>query len=206
MRADVTAYCRRERPGCAILNELAVGGCRADLAMIEKRTVTLFELKSKRDKLDRAADQMSAFRKHSHQAILVVDEKFFDRSPYTNGSPRCAWSHEGTRSSDVWCYPEPPTDADIGNGGMYRWRLDNHFNHISEPHATPFLHLMWRDEMIAEAKRHKISFKPKANMWDISRAMAWSMTGQQIAEAVCRQLANRARWYESGGAQSYRPA
>ena len=206
MRADVTAYLREKRPDAVILNELQVGGCRADLAMVEPQKITLFELKSERDKLDRAAEQMKAFRGHAHEAILVADAKFFDRAPYQDGRERCAWMHEGTNGCLVWHYPQPPKDVDLGAGGLYRWQFEYIRSHQTEPKATTFLHLLWRDEMIAEAKRHNIPFKSKMAMWDISRAMAWHMTGREICEAVCRQLANRGRWYERGDPQeAYQP-
>lgn len=207
LRAAVTAYLREQRPDAVILNELQVGGCRADLAMIEPQRVTLFELKSERDKLDRAADQLRAFRAHAHETVLVADRKFFDRTPYDNGNPRCAWEHEVGRGCLVWHYPQPPENASLGDGEMYRWRFEYIRSHQTEPMATTFLHLLWRDEMIAEAKRHNVPFNRKMAMWDISRAMAWHMTGREICEAVCRQLANRGRWYDrSDPNEPYQPA
>lgn len=207
MRAVVTAYLREKKPEAVILNELQVGGCRADLAMIEPRRVTLFELKSERDKLDRAPEQLRAFCAHAHETVLVADARFFDRSPYADGRPRCAWQHDFAKGCLVWHYPQPSEDSEITNGGMYLWKFEYVRSHQTEPMATTFLHLLWRDEMIAEAKRHNVPFKHKMAMWDISRAMAWHMTGREICEAVCRQLANRGRWYERADpTETYQPA
>lgn len=186
IRDAVCAHLRSELPKARIIHELVAGWCRADLAVVEPQRLLLIEIKSEKDVLDRLDTQMRTFEKSSHGAILVAHERWFDREPYSNGAPRIAWAHKnsGWVGCGIWAYPAPV----IGHG--YRWRLPN--VSLRQPRAYDFLSLLWRDELIAEAARHRIAVPRRARVSDIVDLMSWMMTGREIAQAVCRQLRARA--------------
>lgn len=194
MRDDVAAYLRAAIPGARIVHELVMGHVnRADLAAISRDRLVTVELKSSRDVLKRAEKQMKTFDRLSHAAVLVLDQKFFDRTPYADGRARCVAPDGWERyevGCEVWHYPRPPEDAEIGAGQFYRWHMPKPTLH--QPRAFNFLGLMWRAELVAEAERHGIAATKKMDMNTIQAEMAWRMTGREIAEAVCRQLRMRA--------------
>ncbi|MDE2096889.1 MAG: hypothetical protein KGL39_06540 [Patescibacteria group bacterium] len=191
MRDNVAGYLRQQLPGFRIVHELVMGHVnRADIAAIGGDRLIAVELKSSRDVLKRAEKQIKTFSSLAHAAILVLDQKFFDRAPYNNGAARCVAPDNIARSNvEIWHYPQPGPDADLGGGSMYRWRMPR--PNLHQPHARLFLSLLWRAELVEEAKRHGIDATRKMDMVTIAAAMAWRMTGKEIAEAVCRQLRAR---------------
>ncbi|MBM3082678.1 hypothetical protein IMF23_04405, partial [Chelatococcus daeguensis] len=172
-----------------VIHELKCGGRRADLAAVEREQIWLFEIKSERDTLDRLGDQVKAFSSASHYTIVVAHERWFDREPYANGTPRLSWPHRTAGPHGTWCYPDP--SADISPYGLYRWRLPART--MRQPHALRLLELLWRAELQWECERHGIPFRSRDTAPMLMERMAWRMTGEQIARAVCRQL--RARWF-----------
>lgn len=191
IRYAVADYARTHLPGARIVHELVTGGCRADVAAVQRDRLTLFEIKSERDKLDRLKRQMREFRTVSHEAVLVAHIKWFDQAPYDNGAPRISapdeLDHHGKHR--LWCFPETDLSQFPTNGFIYSWKFNK--PDLCQPRALTFLHLMWRAEMLAEARRHRVDVTSRMNMWTIAQQMAWHMTGKEIAEAVCRQLRGR---------------
>lgn len=185
IRVAVVARIRRDLPRARVVHELVCGSSRADLAAVEPDRVVLFEIKSERDTLDRLENQMKAFIAASHVTVLVAHDCWFDRSRYNDGSERVVWPHP-FRGSEIWCYPEQaPTN--IGSG--YRWNLPRPT--LRQPAARKLLGLLWRQELIAECNRHRISTARRPTMDVMIDDMAWLMTGQEIVKAVCRQLRTR---------------
>jgi len=190
MRDAVAAHLRKLLPGARIVHELVVGGCRADLAAVETERVTIFEIKSAKDTLKRLDNQLTQFSRAAHVTILVADIKWFDREPYKqSGQPRLAGREEWRVADGVWCYPEPTHEEYPLTGSFYTWRLPR--PSLSQPHAHRLLNLLWRDECAVEAHKHRVSIGPRTRQSDIIEAMAYHMTGQEIAKAVCRQLRQR---------------
>jgi hypothetical protein len=191
MRDEVAAYLRVQIPNVRIVHELVMGHVnRADLAAIGRDRIIAVELKSSRDVLKRAEKQMDTFTALAHDAILVLDQKFFDRSPYKSGEARCAAPDGIDRSGgEIWHYPQPAADAGLGGGSMYRWRMPRPT--LRQPRAFNFLGLLWRAELVDEALRHGVAATRKMDMVTMQAEMAWRMTGREIAEAVCRQLRMR---------------
>lgn len=183
IRDAVAARLRRELPSARIIHELPVGGSRADLAAVEPSRVLLFEIKSEKDVLDRLSTQMRDYCRAAHATVLVAHRKWFDQTPYANGHARLVWPHEIDWRCAIWAYPEPD-DAFL----THHWRLP--LTGLVQPHASSLLFLLWRDELMEEAVRHRIAFGRRERVSDLVHLMAWHMTGREIAEAVCRQL----RW------------
>lgn len=188
IRDAVAAFARQRLAGSRIVHELVVGGCRADLAAIQRDRITLFEIKSERDTLDRLPEQLKHFGAAGHATVVVAHRIWFDETPYDNGNPRLAWPDAAPKvwPAELWCYPEPTAGNPFG---MYQWQLPRPT--LRQPHAERLLELLWRDELIAEAARHRIAVPRRARIPDIMADMAWLMTGREISEAVCRQLRMR---------------
>jgi hypothetical protein len=185
IRDAVAAFLRRELPTARIVHELVCGGSRADLAAIERERVLLFEVKSEKDVLTRLPTQLRDFTGSAHGVVLVAHEKWFDKTPYNNGSPRLAWPHRADWRHDVWVYPETTPDP----YRSYQWRLPRRT--LAQPHAAALLCLLWKAELLAEAERHRIAVSGRSRVPDIIELMAWHMTGAEIARAACRQLRAR---------------
>lgn len=188
IREAVVDLLHREAPGHRVVHELDCGSCRADLALVGRDRLVLFEVKSARDTLGRAEKQMRTFTSAAHAAVLVAHERWFDRSPYANGSPRMSWPHQAPGGHSVWAYPEP--DPALGMPfSFYRWVLPRPT--LRQPRAGDLLGLLGRAEMLEECARHGIDLGGRPNMSTLVGRMAWGMTGRQVAEAVCRQLRTR---------------
>ncbi|WP_224406148.1 hypothetical protein [Afifella sp. IM 167] len=194
LRDAVVAHLHDAMPKARVVHELVCGGCRADLAAVERDRLTLFEIKSERDTLVRLAEQVRQFTRAAHAVVVVAHEKHFDRTPYKNGQPRFAAPDElhspgGHRYDELWC---APPDADDGTGfrGLYRWHLPRWSQ--KQPQAYYLLDLLWRDELIAEASAHQVPFGKRPTRHVLITQMVWEMTGREIAQAVCRQLRRRA--------------
>lgn len=188
IRMAVVAKIRELRPEARIIHELNVeaGMYRADLAAVEPGRITLFEIKSHKDTLDRVDDQMIAFQRVAHQAVLVADLKWFDTTPYIGGQPRLVWPCQGLWTG-VWCYPEPKP---LGPSHMqYVWTLRE--PGMRQPAPRKLLELCWRDELYAECRRKGLPVKARSTAAYMVDLMAFEMTGREIVEAVCRRLRAR---------------
>lgn len=189
IRDAVHDWLRVNCPGDRVIHELVVGGCRADLAAVGSERVVLFEIKSRKDKLDRLAEQVRQFSRASHDTVVVADERWFDRTPYANGADRFVPSEAlsaGAGHAAVWAYPEDRDRRINGVWSFQRWSYER-----PQPHAARLLELLWKEELLRECFRHRISATTRTTCPDMTREMAWHMTGKEIARAVCRQLRQR---------------
>ncbi|EQA97292.1 hypothetical protein [Sphingobium sp. HDIP04] len=175
-------------PNSRIIHELVVGGCRADLAAVQPDRVTLVEIKSERDKLDRLARQVDHFTRAGHDVIVIAHERWFDTTPYQNGAPRFFPSDELMEAARghtraIWAYPEAPGRYLYGE-----WEPKRYWSEQPEPHAAQLLNLMWKEEMLAECRGYGLKATARDNMMKLTRLMQLELTGKQIARSVCRQL------------------
>lgn len=188
IRSDLEAWLHQNMPAARVIHELVVGGCRADVAAIEPTRISLFEIKSERDTLDRLKEQVRQYSRSSHWCVVVAARKWFDETPYDNGRPRLAWGHESIASADVWCHPQPVENFPAD----YRWRVHGFApRHTRRPHTMHMLDMLWRDELVAEAARHRVAHGSRATKPDLMAAMFDMMTGREITASVCRQLRMR---------------
>jgi hypothetical protein len=196
IRDAVIARCREHWPEGRIIHELVIGGCRADLAVVTKTHVFAFEIKSERDTLIRLESQFSFFDRCTHGCIVVAHQKWFEEFSYNSGSrgvrPRELLKEYDHRSLGLWAYPEP--EPGYWQSERHRWRKpgrDYHFDEFKQPRAASLLGILLREELTIEARRHGIRFKSRWPVTPIISAMAYGMTGREVAEAVCRQLRTR---------------
>lgn len=187
IRDTVADFARARLPDVRIIHELVVEGCRADLAAVERDRVTLFEFKSEKDTLDRLERQMRSFRKAGHAVVLVAHRKWWKTHKDGRGFE---WlSFDGDKhTAHAWCFPEPryPNASPWAAG---TWRLPKPSR--AQPAARHLLGLLWKAELTFEAKRHGLHVTQRMTMGEIISEMAFAMTGEQIAEAACRQLRAR---------------
>jgi hypothetical protein len=196
IRDAVVARCRQHWPDARIVHELAIGGCRADLAVVTRSHVFAFEIKSERDTLKRLDSQFRFFDGCTHGCIVVAHDKWFERFTYDNGSegfrPSELLKEYDIKALGLWSFPEPPPGD--WQTERYRWRKpgrDFSFDELRQPKAAGLLGILLREELVIEARRHKIPFKSRWPVTPIISSMAYGMTGRQVAEAVCRQLRSR---------------
>lgn len=103
--------------------------------------------------------------------------------------------------SNLWAYPEPTDFPQRSHcwEKTDRWRSHRQ----AQPRAHDFLHLLWRDELAAEAMRHGIGANARSTVGYLIGEMCWLMSGREIAQAVCRQL--RARTFVEADAPVTEP-
>jgi len=187
IRDALVAFLHCELPQARVIHELVTGGCRADVAAVEAERLMLFEIKSEKDTLDRLDTQMKEFAQVGHHAFVVAHEKWFDRTPYDNGAPRFAWPRNGYHGG-VWAYPKASASGTYTEQ-IYQWRLPR--ISLAQPRARNLLSLLWKDELLAECAEHQIKVNSRTRNPDLVDLLAYRLTGQQIARAVCRQLRAR---------------
>lgn len=185
IRDALVSHLRQTMPSARIVHEVPVGGCRADVAAIDLERIALFEIKSERDTLERAARQMETFADCAHAAVLVAHIKWFERRAH-DGYLR--WiGPEMPFPSAVWAYPEP--DPAPNGYGWHRWAMPR--ERYLPPHSLDLLSLLWLDEMRIEAGRHGICGMASKTRAEVMRALNWRLTGAEICRAACRQLRSR---------------
>lgn len=188
IRRDVEAWIHENMPKARVIHELPVGGRRADVAAVEIRRISLFEIKSERDTLGRLIEQEREFAKACHWCVIVAARRWFDETSYANGKPRLAWPHSWFGGTDIWCHPAPAEDHETS----YRWDAQSEWSsRHRRPHTMSMLDMLWRDELVTEATRAGLAVRLRATRPELMAAMFDAMGGRAITEAVCRQLRER---------------
>lgn len=194
IRDAVVARLRVLMPGARIVHELNVAGTgtnRIDVAAIEQQAIVAVEIKSEKDKLDRLSEQWAAFKACCHHVVVAAHLKHFaeHRPPYLRAEDRGEmnlnhplffgqWWHR----SHVWQFPVP----ERGRYGEKPWSFNPHSACRTQPRAVDMLSMLWAEELRAES-----GFGSRAVRDTMIHHMAWTMTGREICEAVCRQLRAR---------------
>lgn len=195
IREAVVARCRKLWPEGRIIHELAIGGCRVDVAVVTREHVFSFEIKSEKDTLSRLANQVARFQAATHGCFVVAHEKWFERFDYDNGVPGFRPGSElgGQRHRllGLWCYPEEAPFGPLAE--KYRWKLPGRYGFYAQaqPKSSYLLGILLRGELLSEARRHDVPIKSKWPVTPIIHSMAYHMSGAEIARATCRQLRMR---------------
>lgn len=189
IRETVVGYVRVNIPSARVVHELVIGQCRADVAAVERERLTLFEIKSSKDKLTRLERQLEEFRAASHCTIVVADARWFEEFTYTDSEsrgfrPSSALAVAGNQ--DLWRFPRPrPGEFAYDHG----WRLPR--LSVVQPRAWDFLSLLWKDELLSECRQHRVDAVERTTRGVMIERLAYHLTGREIARAVCRQLRSR---------------
>lgn len=176
MRAAVEAWGRAKWPGCRVMHELRVGGCRADLAFVTLDHIALVEIKSSKDTLDRLAEQLRQYFRAAPEVWIAIAPKWtghlsdFD---YRTGVIVVANGEvsEIISKSTNW---EQRRSAKI------------------EPLCIPDrLRLLLRPELLAILRRREVPFKSRIYAHNAAAMIALKLTGEQLIYEVCRELRAR---------------
>ncbi len=162
---------RIELPSARIIHELNVeqGFCRVDLAAVTEDRIVFAEIKSRKDKLDRLRQQVRIFRPCCHEMVVCwASERWDFKAIYDAGGSGC--TH--------W----PENEAG-------RWNLARYERTL--PGAPKLLNLLWREELAAEARRHRVAHGSRTPRLPLINMLAMQLTAAEATRAVCRQLRAR---------------
>lgn len=198
IRNAVVDFIRSNVPNARIVHELNVAGQgsnRADLAAIEPTRITLFEIKSAKDTLNRLAAQQAAFVRCSHEFVVVAHAKHFifeETGSYRHPVKRLN-ADDYSWHALVWEWPEPEPYSGLGD---FRWRLVRHNQWKNkrrsiEPKAAALLQLLWRDELFEACQLLGVPVPRRATIHDLIAEMCWCLNGEAIAKLVCSTLRRR---------------
>lgn len=172
LRSLAVARLRHLLPDARIVHELnvEVGRCRVDLAAIAPTQLVFVEIKSRKDKLDRLAEQVRVFSPACTRfAICYASER---------------WSYEAVtkaagydESRDLWPEDRPEW-----------WTLREGFK---PPNASVMLNLLWREELYWEAVRANLQPHKRESRSPLMHRLWRALTGAEVVAAVCRQLRGR---------------
>jgi hypothetical protein len=187
IRDATIAFIRENFTNARVVHELVIGQCRADLAAIEPERLTLFEIKSRKDTLNRLKRQVSTFERASHLTVVVAHAKWFEEFDHAGRAGR-GFRQTGELSGipNCWRYPKPVPGEFVYSFG---WQLPRPT--IEQPHARRLLEVLWKAELLAECQRHRVSATTRSTCETMIRDLAYHLTGREIAQAVCRQLRGR---------------
>lgn len=186
-------HLRQALPEARVIHELAANGCRIDVAAVTQDRLYFFELKSERDKLERLPSQVKHFALCSHATFVVLHAKWFDRTPHSNGSARCASPlFDGSHLVNIWAYPIN-TAANTPQASFYDWLLPHQHPRVnaSHPIAQRMLGLLHKPELLTVADLHGLRPVPTTNVHDLIETLALELTGRQVVRAVCQHLRQR---------------
>lgn len=185
MRDALIAWGRARWPGARVLEELAVGGCRVDLAFVQANHIAAVEIKSSRDTLDRLQRQIEDFSGAIPEIWVAIAPRWIghlhDREhPDYAGLP--------------WSIGHVVVDAGIVSETIKyaHWEMP-HSADVDEILTAPMLHLCHRVEMMAIAAGKGLTHKPRAPRRDLLRLLSRGLTGDEIVAGVCEQLRMRSR-------------
>lgn len=200
LRDVVVARLRQLRPNARIIHEVNVstwGPNRMDVIAVDHAEILAVEIKSERDKLDRAAKQVAAMMGAAHYAILALHESHLvekvtnewnahyskiDGKHYFRDLP----DEAKTSGVFTWIYPERERGPNDYN---YAWR--NPGIGVARPLPSTALDMLWRDELADLCGRLRVSRNRRATMPDMLDALRWHCTGRELTEGICRALRSR---------------
>jgi len=199
IRNDVVKKIRKCWPNARIIHEINVGGQgtnRIDLIAVNTEDIAAFEIKSKKDKLDRLPKQMAAMRGLTSNSYAAVHEKFLVPTK-TN-----QWQAEWTDEDGVhWFnkFPTLPGMEYFTNGWI--WREDGGLDLKPWQNLKPprqfwtlpngALHILWADELRQMCAELRLGVKKRATMTECVQKLRWTCSGKEITRGICRQLRQR---------------
>lgn len=156
-------------PTARIIHELNVGTgkCRIDLAAVARDRIAFVEIKSRKDTLDRLTEQVRVCRPVCHDMAVCYASERWDYGTVSRQASGC----------QIW--PE---------GDQPRWSF---WDCYEPPHSGAMLNLLWAEELRAEAERAGLQPSRRDSRSPLMKRLWLSLTGQQLVEAVCRQLRGR---------------
>ena len=170
------------------LNTAGTGSLRVDVASIGEHELLLFEIKSRKDKLDRLKNQVPAFVCRSHRTIVVADQKWFSVKDEYGYSRLVPHDDLQPKNALIWIYPYDPDDK---RNFHFKWELKAWRRGYVEPHAHRVLEMLWREELKQECDLFRVSVGSRATRRQMIQELVLKLNGAEIRKAVCRQLRSR---------------
>lgn len=204
IRDAVVERLRKLRPRARICHEVNVNGQwsnRIDLLAVDEAELIAVELKSEKDTLKRANDQISAMQTVAHHIILALHERHLveaetnRHAAHYSKIDRTFWMRKipdeiRLRLGDMaWVYPEyqrSPQGYDL-NTGM--WREPERCYERVLPHDA--INMLWREELLELCGKLRISVGKRPNMTEMIRALRWHANGRELTAGICSALRRR---------------
>jgi len=200
IREPVVTRLRQMRPDHRIIHEINVcqGGNRIDLLSVGKSELIAVEIKSKKDKLDRAPAQIAAMQGVAHHAICAFHRKFLAEKEIGNpnvadferdGAPFCyELPPEIPRHNlSSWVWPEP--ESGEFRFGLGQWKAFDFT--LQQPLPANAIHMLWRDELWQMCGQLQVSANSRSTMHDMVRDLRWHCSGKELTEGICSALRRR---------------
>ena len=200
IRDAVTAKLKMFRPGARIIHEINAchGGNRFDILAVGLAELIAVELKSEKDKLDRAPDQIAAMRGAAHHWICAIHEKFLIETKTNPGAAhyerdgihyRHSLPPQVRRASEVWVFPELPRACEVWpREGI--WREPELKLQMPLPESA--LAMLWHEELLKLCRDLHISIGSKRpTKKQMTNALRWYASGGDLTKGICAALRAR---------------
>jgi len=179
MRGAVEAWGRVRWPGCRVMHELQVGGCRIDLAFVTETNIAGVEIKSSRDTLKRLDRQIEHYTAGLPEVWLAFAPKWL---PHIRDHNRLPWSVGKVMVDHTVLLEEIPWQE--WSKHAYPAKRDMVF-------TSPLLYLLLKTELLKLATHRGVSHKSKITCTQLIERLARSLTGDEIVTGVCALLRQR---------------
>lgn len=188
IRDAVVNQARRWRPGARILHEVNIldGRNRVDLMLVDRSELTLVEIKSERDKLDRLSDQVNAMRRCAHHTAVALHRKFMPPVEDTR-APRIEGLHHDVLH---WWYPTAQDMAEAHHPA-FTWREPDLSSSLQIPLPNDALGILWRDELLDLCHALAVPVGKRPNMRELIASLRWQRSAGIITKGICWALRRR---------------
>lgn len=186
IRTAVVQHLRILIPGCRIIHEINASsfGNRIDVLAVGRDRIAAVEIKSKRDKLDRLKDQITAMDGVTHEVYAALHERFL--KPFGPAGKYGFLPPDEAGSTTVWAYPLADRDGHIDIRGA--WRASRH-DKMTLPDGA--INILWREELQAICSGLGVPRFSRLTMSEAIDHIKYRMTGAEIKDRICRILRNR---------------
>ena len=197
IRSDVVKLIRERWPNARIIHEININGQgsnRVDVMAVDVEDIAIFEIKSKKDKLDRLPSQYTGMKAITNNSYAVLHEKFGEAHETNAGS---AWWTD--KDGAHWRRKLPEIEA-LPRYDGWLWREDGGiqfgWNTFYAPRTQTTLkdgalHTLWAAELKELCASLRIGVGKRPTMGECIQQLRWLATGKEITRGICAQLRAR---------------
>jgi hypothetical protein len=181
MRELIVPRLRASYPTARIIHELPLrySSNRIDIAAVTEAEIIGVEIKSSRDVVARLAAQLTAFKPVCAKVIAALAPKWNERLPMMSETQTIL---RDIGHCETWTVDAGAGTVTVTDPAYAKW----------QPWAFQMLDMLWREELIAVATRHRCYVAGKGVTHSKLRdACEAYMTGQEVRAAVCAALRSR---------------
>ncbi|NOU05345.1 MAG: NERD domain-containing protein [Hyphomicrobiaceae bacterium] len=197
IRTAVVERLRLLRPNARICHEVnsgSFGPNRFDVVAVDEAEIIAVEIKSAKDKMDRAPKQIKSMLAVAHHTIIAIHEcHLIEQETNVHAAGYC-------RTDGKHYLLEPPPEAAGATVWVYpeRWRSPFGENGWKSPELrhqralqSGALHLLWRAELATLCDELLVSRGPRSTMPQMINALWWHANGHELTRGICRALRRR---------------